>query len=236
MIEMVGVATSFRAPLPYLDGCSLRVGAGQVHALVGPARSGKTLVLDVLLGLRRPVSGVSQVLGLDSVEMASEVRQRVTHVPPEGRMDLSLNFYEHAHWVLRLVGEPATRLEIRRALRDAEVPDRYFDRAIREAPVECRILAWVAMAALRRHQVLLLDDPAYRLSTIGMKRVARVLRERRDGGACVLVTCGDPRFGEDVADVITAIDLGRTIASRPAIRQPLVSSSIPSLGPLPPKL
>ncbi len=236
MIEMVGVATLARAPLPYLDGCSLRVGAGQVHALVGPPRSGKTLVLDVLLGLRPPVRGVCQVLGLDSVEMAHNVRACVTHVPPEGRMDPSLNFYEHALWVMRLVGEPATRQEIRRALRDAEVPDRFFDRAIREAPVECRILACLAIGALRRHQVLLLDDPGYRLSTIAMKRVVRVLRERRDAGACVLVTSGDPWFGEQVADVITGLDLGRTIGSRPAIRQPLVLPSMSSPGALSPRL
>lgn len=213
MIEMVGVSTSDRRR-PHLSGCSLRAAASEIHALVGPPSSGKTLLLDVLVGLQHPVRGVSQVLGFDSTFDSAAVRQRVTYVPRGGAADGTLSLAAQVMWVLKLAGRRPTSIDIRRALRMAEIPDRYFDCPLRQTPPECRILAWLAVASLRGNHVVILDDPSHTLSALAAKHLSRVLREWRTEGACLLLTSQDRQFAESVATVMTTIEDGRTSAPR----------------------
>lgn len=228
MIELVGVSTS-DSSFPHLNACSLRSDAKQIHALVGPRSSGKTLLLDVAVGLHRPTRGVCQVLGFDSAVDRDAVRQRITYVPRGGLTDSTMSLFAHIMWVLRLLGARPTPLDIRRALRNAEVPDRYFDCAHRETPPECRVLAGLAVASLRGHRVVLLDDPGHGLSPLATKHVARVLEQWRAAGACLLVTCRDQHFAEGLADVVTAIEDGRTTAPRTIERTSQPAQATPDL-------
>lgn len=230
MIEMVGVYTDDRRVL-HLRGCSLRAEASQIHALVGPSSSGKTLVLDVLVGLVRPVRGMAQVLGIDSALDNASVRERVTYIPRGGVADTGMTLSAHVTWVSRLAGAHPTPTDVRRALRDAEVPDRYFDRPPSEAPLESRVLAWLAVASLRRHRVVLLDEPMHVLSAGATNHVSHVLRQWRSTGACILLTSQDRQFVDTVADVVTAIEDGRTagpiVFERPPRPLPLTSDPLP---------
>ena len=45
------------APLPVLDGLSLRVRAGEIAAVIGPSGSGKSTLPNILAGLDRPTGG-----------------------------------------------------------------------------------------------------------------------------------------------------------------------------------
>ncbi len=47
-----------RGPVPALDGLTLRVGRGEVVAVVGPSGCGKSTLLELVCGLQRPDSGI----------------------------------------------------------------------------------------------------------------------------------------------------------------------------------
>jgi putative ABC transport system ATP-binding protein len=67
LIELVGVEKSYRMgriDYPALRGIDLRVGAGDLVAVVGPSGSGKTTVLNVITGIDRPSAGTVIVDGL----------------------------------------------------------------------------------------------------------------------------------------------------------------------------
>ncbi|MFE3472830.1 ABC transporter ATP-binding protein [Streptomyces bacillaris] len=63
-----------------LDGCSFRLPAGRVCALVGPNGAGKSTLLSLAAGLARPSAGSLTVLG--SADPAA-VRGRIAYVPQD---------------------------------------------------------------------------------------------------------------------------------------------------------
>lgn len=59
-----------------VDNLSLEVPAGVVFGFLGPNGAGKTTTLRLLLGLLEPTSGRAEVLGLDTMDEADQVRAR----------------------------------------------------------------------------------------------------------------------------------------------------------------
>lgn len=192
-----------------LDGLSLSVNAGEIHALVGPPLAGKSIAVGVLMGLRRPSLGLSQIQQFDCFFQAAAVRRHATFVPNGGQFDPTLSPRAHAAWVLKLSGEMADAIAIRRALRQSEVPDRYFDTPYAAVPGGYAVLTWLAIAMLRRHRILVMDDPTDTLTSVSILRVGRMLRQFAQSGAAVLVATRDLRFAEGVSNTVTCLDMGQ---------------------------
>ena len=75
LIELVGVEKSYRTgrlDYPALRGIDLRVGDGELVAVVGPSGSGKTTVLNVITGIDRPSAGTVTVDGRRIDAMSEE--------------------------------------------------------------------------------------------------------------------------------------------------------------------
>ena len=66
-----------------LDNVSLDVPPGTVCALLGANGAGKSTAIKILLGLERPDSGRTEVLGMDSSRYDLEIRRRVGYVPEQ---------------------------------------------------------------------------------------------------------------------------------------------------------
>src|SRR5262249_28030955 len=66
-------------PVRAVEGVSLRIDRGEVFALVGPNRAGKTTLVKLLLSLARPSAGRVFRLGLPSADRRSLVRVGYVH-------------------------------------------------------------------------------------------------------------------------------------------------------------
>jgi ABC-type multidrug transport system fused ATPase/permease subunit len=98
-----------------LDGLDLVLEPGRTTALVGPSGSGKSTVVDLLLGLRRPVEGRIEVDGVDLAEVRGDAwRARVGVVPQEAVL-----FDRSVRENLRLASPDADDARLSRCLEDA---------------------------------------------------------------------------------------------------------------------
>src|SRR3954454_18588035 len=83
-LALRGVTRAYGEKLA-LRGVSLEVGAGEIHALLGPNGSGKTTLIRTLAGLLTPTSGEVSVLSLDASQASQRLRQLVGFVPSGDR-------------------------------------------------------------------------------------------------------------------------------------------------------
>jgi putative ABC transport system ATP-binding protein len=72
VLELAGVIKEYPGdpPVCALAGVDLRIGQGELVAIVGPSGSGKSTLLHVMGTLERPTSGVVRIAGQDTSAMS----------------------------------------------------------------------------------------------------------------------------------------------------------------------
>ena len=69
----------------------------------------------------------------------------------------------------------------------------------------------IACAIMEQPELLILDEPINSLDEEGIERVRKIVREERDRGACVLLSCHDLDELSSMADEIYKIIAGKIV-------------------------
>ena len=67
--------------LTAVNGISFDVKRGEIFAFLGPNGAGKTTTVEILVGLRKPTSGVAEVLGFDITKDKMDIKRRIGVLP-----------------------------------------------------------------------------------------------------------------------------------------------------------
>lgn len=210
------VRKSFPGGVLALDGFDLSVPAGSFFGLLGRNGAGKTTALRILMGLLRPDSGESRILGADMREASREHRARVAYVAQLPRLYGRLSTAEHSRllsrfyprWDAALARELARRFEV-----DWE---RKFARLSGGEQRKAAVL--LAFAA--RPAALVLDEPGAGLDPVARRELIDVLvdlLDRREGCSVVLST----HLTHDVerlAEHVGILHAGRMLRAEPLDR------------------
>jgi ABC-type multidrug transport system fused ATPase/permease subunit len=212
-VALTGVRFGYSPDLPVLRGVDLTVRIDETVAIMGSSGEGKSTLLNLLLRLYDPDSGVITFDGVDvrNCSVAS-VRRQIALVPQDPWL-LDGSIRDNIAF-----GRPAvTDLDIRLAARTAllepfvrDLPDGY-DAVVGEGGVRLsggqrRRLA-LARAVVRDAPVLLLDEPTSGLDAQSATAVMSALRRASTGRATLLVT-HDPAVAA-LADRVVVLDGGR---------------------------
>ena len=79
--KRVGGLRRERVDFTAVDGIDLRVAAGELVGYIGPNGAGKSTTIKMLTGLLAPSSGSIEILGLDAIANAQEVKRQIGVVP-----------------------------------------------------------------------------------------------------------------------------------------------------------
>src|SRR3954469_9021550 len=196
-----------------LDGVDLEVATGTVLGLLGPNGAGKTTAVRVLTTLLKPDSGSARVVGLDVVEQAAELRQRIGLAGQYAAVDELLTGDENLTMVGRLYGMPRAEAKRRAAellgqfdlVESAERPAKTYSGGMRRR-------LDLAAALVAQPPVLFLDEPTTGLDPRSRVGLWETIEARVAEGTTVLLTTQYLDEADRLADRIAVIDHGKVIA------------------------
>jgi len=213
-----------------LDGVSVSVAPGTIHAVIGPNGSGKTTFLNVLSGAYTPDTGSVKLLGQELMG----ARPSAIAVAGMSRTFQNIRLYKSLSVIENVMVGGACRspgsllgillgttkcreeeLGIRNdALKAlafvglAELADRPADSL---AYAQQRLLE-IARAIATRPKLLLLDEPAAGMNPQEASMLMQIIRKLRDSGITVIFVEHNVKLVMGVSDCVTVFDFGRKIA------------------------
>jgi len=171
-----------------LDGVSLAVTRGEVHALLGPNGAGKTTLLRAFTGLVAPTSGAVRVIGRDASRADRWLRALTGFVPSGDRtFYLRLSGYENLKFFARLHALPRrdrtartlTTLERVGLADSAHRPVSTYSHGMQKR-------LSLARALLMNPSVMLIDEATHDLDPAASSEVRSVVEELAQEGTAIL--------------------------------------------------
>jgi phospholipid/cholesterol/gamma-HCH transport system ATP-binding protein len=198
-IALEGVRVQFAgAAQPLLDGIDVAIAPGEIVGLIGPAASGKSVLLKLLCGLLAPQTGRALVNGLQTHDIDEDALMKV-------RAQIGMLFQNNALFdfmtVEQNVAFPLTRIgklpadEITEQAR-ARLKQVGLAGSEHKFPNQLsggmRKRAALARAVIARPPIVLYDEPTAGLDPVTTSKVYDLLRaEQEIAGATVLVVSSD---------------------------------------------
>jgi daunorubicin resistance ABC transporter ATP-binding subunit len=197
-----------------LDGIDFEVPAGTVFGLLGPNGAGKTTAIRILTTILLPDRGHAEILGLDVVRQADEVRYQIGLAGQYAAIDPNLTGRENLRLTGRLAQLPAADAQARAD----ELLGRFdlteaADRPARTYSGGMRRRLDVAAALVQRPQVVFLDEPTTGLDILSRNALWEMIRELVADGTTVLLTTQYLEEADRLAHRIAVVDGGRVIAN-----------------------
>jgi len=190
----------------------LRVGEGEIVALVGANGAGKTTLLNTISGLLRPTSGSVEFLGqrIDGLPSHSIVELGISHIPEGRRLfadmsvreNLEIGAYVHEAWkrkdeTLRQVYEIFPILQ-----------ERQGQLARTLSGGEQQMVA-MGRGLMSRPKLCMFDEPSYGLAPMLVTEIFRIIRDLRDKGMSILLVEQNVRQSLEIADRACVLENGR---------------------------
>jgi len=224
LLEAAGLVKKFGALLA-VDGLSLEVRPGEIHAMIGPNGAGKTTAIAQLSGEMKPDAGTVRFAGRDVTALGADARARLGLARSFQITSLFRGFTAEDNVAMAIQGQdghsfrfwrnarrdPALRAPARAMLDSVGLADRANVRAGNLAHGEQRQLE-LAMALATKPQVMLLDEPMAGLGPDESTRMISLLAELR-GKVSMLLVEHDMDAVFALADRVSVLVSGRVIAS-----------------------
>lgn len=220
VLEVVGIEKKYPGVVANRD-VSLKVKSGSIHAIIGENGAGKSTLMKVLYGLIRPDSGNIKAFGKD-----------VTLKSPQDAIALGIGMV-HQHFKLAdnatvlenvILGSEPTRMgfiinfeQARKKL--VEIAEHYGleidpDESLANLGVGERQRVEIGKVLFRGAKILILDEPTAVLVPQEVEELFSNLRELVKRGLTVLFISHKLDEVLSIADEITIMRQGTTVASR----------------------
>jgi branched-chain amino acid transport system ATP-binding protein len=216
MLEINGLSTGY-GDVGVLHDIGIRVGAGEIVALIGANGAGKTTLAKAISGLLPARQGQILFHGR-SIELLSpreRVRLGISQVP-EGRqiiagLTVGENLRLGAYVKRRDLGEAGIARRISEVCRHFPVlPGRLDETAGNLSGGQQQMLA-IARALMVEPKLLILDEPSLGLSPTLVAEIFALITGLRSQGLGILLSEQNARMSLAIADRAYVIEMGRVV-------------------------
>ncbi|GAB7026533.1 ABC transporter ATP-binding protein [Geotalea toluenoxydans] len=213
-IEITGLCKQFTgkrmAKVDALKDLELTISAGEVFGFLGPNGAGKSTTIKLLMGLLRPTSGTTKIMGMDTGN--AESRRSVGYLPENPA------FYDYlsAEEYIAFVGSQFRMQKALLAQRSEEVLRRLDLWEARKRPMRSYSKGMVqrvglAQALVHDPDVYILDEPMSGLDPIGRALVKDIVLDLKQRGKSVFFSTHITDDVEKVCDRVGVINKGRML-------------------------
>ena len=223
VLELVDVVKEYPGdpPVAALAGVSLRIGAGELVAIVGPSGSGKSTLLHVMGTLERPTRGAVRIAGEDTSAMSDKQlsglrARRLGFVFQQFFLMDGLSVLDNvADGLLYRGGRLSERRRLATvAIERVGLAHRLGHRPNQLSGGEQQRTA-IARALAGRPALVMADEPTGNLDSVTGAAILELLRELHDEGTTIVVITHD-------------LDVARAMDRRVEIRDGRVRSDAPT--------
>jgi len=219
VLRMAGVSKSFGATRA-LDGVSLELGRGEIHALIGENGAGKSTLMKVLSGALAADAGRMELDGrpyapatpLDGLRRGvSMIYQELTlapHMTVEENIMLGREVHT-AGWLDR----EAMRRKVHETLELVRHAEISLDVPVGRLSVGAKQVVEIARALLNKSRILVMDEPTSSLPLEDSQRLFEIVRGLKDQGVSVIYISHFLEEVQRVADRFTVLRDGRSVGS-----------------------
>jgi phospholipid/cholesterol/gamma-HCH transport system ATP-binding protein len=219
LVEVDGVVTRFGAQTVH-DGVTLRIGAGELVALIGGSGTGKSVLLREIIGLQRPTAGRLRLFGTDmwadAPAAVDAARRRFGMMFQDGALFSSLTVAQNVAVPLRehtRLGRETVDALVALRLAQAGLAPEVGSKRPSELSGGMRKRAAIARAIALEPEILFLDEPTSGLDPITARAFDRLVRSLVDDlGLTVLVVTHDLDTLLGVVDRVIVLSRGRVLA------------------------
>jgi ABC-2 type transport system ATP-binding protein len=195
-----------------VEHISLRIHAGEVFALLGPNRAGKTTLVKILLSLCRPTTGRGLRFQQPLSDRQTLARVGYVHENPAFPRYLTAQALLEYYGAMSLLSEAMVRSRAATLLDRVGLADRAREPISRFSKGMMQRLA-LAQALLNDPELLVLDEPSEGLDLPGRRLVRDVIAERRRRGFTVLLISHQLGEVSELCDRVGVIVAGRLVYS-----------------------
>ncbi|XP_077549975.1 ATP-binding cassette sub-family A member 17-like [Haemaphysalis longicornis] len=172
-----------------LKNINLTIYENKCTALVGRNGAGKTTLLNIIAGLVKPTSGTVHVCGFDVSKDTVAARSFMSYCPERNILFPDLTVWEHLIYFGALKGLDPRGLKVsaENALRMVHL-ERHVSDLVDDLDAGCKKQLSIAVAAMGRPKLLLLDEPTSSLDTTACYGVLDLIRRARKTSTLVIST------------------------------------------------
>jgi ABC-type multidrug transport system ATPase subunit len=192
-----------------VDGLTLDIRRGELFGLLGPNGAGKSTTIRVLIGQRLPTAGTVTVAGFDVVRQWAQIKPHFGYVPDRENHFEEFTGRRNLEFFGQLYGVP--KLRVAEVLELVEL-DEAADLPVRGYSLGMRKKLLLARALLHEPSILYLDEPTANLDIHSAEVVHRILRERVQQGATIILTTHDMDEVERICDRVGIMCRGKLVA------------------------
>jgi len=207
-------------PTVALDGVSLQLRQGEVHALIGENGAGKSTLMNVLAGSLRPDNGEMEIEGqpyAPSSPLAARLRgialihQELSLLPHLSVAENILMGMEPSRfgWLDRQTLHART-LEV---LKTFHHPEIHPETRVGSLSVAAQQIVEICRAIAARARIILMDEPTSSLQRDDVEHLFTLIRKLKDEGISIIYTSHFLEEVREIADSFTVLRDGRSVAT-----------------------
>ena len=195
-----------------VDSLTLQVEPGAICACLGPNGAGKSTTVRMLTGLLQPTSGEATVCGLNPVNDARALKQRIGVLPEDLGLFEDLSVEEHLRLTADVYGVDRQTADTRigqliAALRLGPARRTFAGRCSHGT----RKKTSLAMALLPNPRALFLDEPFEAIDPVTSKAMRDILVAAAARGVTVFLTSHILPVAQEIATQFVMIREGRLV-------------------------